>query len=40
MPRTQIPAVVQWSAAGLAVVAVIAAAGYWLSLGSQARLEV
>ncbi|GIU78465.1 MAG: hypothetical protein KatS3mg005_1703 [Bryobacteraceae bacterium] len=40
MRRTQIPAVVQWSAAGLAVVAVIAAAGYWLSLGSQARLEV
>jgi hypothetical protein len=40
MRRLQIPPLLQWSAAGLAVVAVIAAIGYWLSLGSQARLDV
>jgi hypothetical protein len=40
MPRMQIPALVQWSAAGLAIVAVLAAIGYRLNLGSQARLEV
>lgn len=40
MRRMRIPAVLQWSAAGLAVVAAVAAVGYWLSLGSQARLEV
>lgn len=40
MPRIQIPALLQWSAAGLAIVAVLAGIGYWLNLGSQARLEV
>lgn len=40
MRRLQISPLLQWSAAGLAMVAVIAAIGYWLSLGSQARLDV
>ncbi len=40
MRRTQIPGLLIWSAAGLAIVAAIAGIGYWLSLGSQARLEV
>lgn len=40
MRKIQVPALLQWSAAGLAIVAVIAGIGYWLSLGSQARLEV
>jgi len=40
MRRLKIPSLLVWSAAGLAVVAVAAAIGYWLSLGAQPRLEV
>lgn len=40
MSRIEIPAALRWSAAGLALVAAIAGIGYWLSLGSQAQLEV
>ncbi len=40
MSRFRIPAVLQWSAAGLVIAAAVAGIGYWLSLGSQARLEV
>lgn len=40
MRRVQIPGLLFWSAAGLAIVAAIAGIGYWLSLGAQARLEV
>lgn len=36
----RIPATLGWSLAGLAVAAGLAAAGYWLNRGSQARLEV
>jgi hypothetical protein len=38
--RIRVPALAWWSLAGLGVVALLAAAGYWLNLGSQARLEV
>jgi len=40
MNRIQIPSLLKWSAAGLLIVAAVAGIGYWLSLGSQARLEV
>jgi len=40
MNRLRFPPVLVWSLAGLGVVALLAAAGYWLNLGSQARLEV
>lgn len=40
MRGLRIPALVWWSLAGLAAVAVLAAVFWWLNLGSQARLEV
>lgn len=38
--QIRVPALVWWSLAGLGVAALLAAAGYWLNRGSQARLEV
>lgn len=38
--QLRVPALVWWSLAGLGVAALLAAAGYWLNRGSQARLEV
>jgi len=40
MNRLRFPPLLGWSLAGLGVVALLAAAGYWLNRGSQARLEV
>lgn len=38
--QIRVPPLVWWILAGLGLAAVIAAIGYWLNLGSQARLEV
>lgn len=38
--KFRVPPLVWWSLAGLAAAGLLAAAAYWLNLGSQARLEV
>ena len=40
MRALRLPALFWWSLAGLGAVAILTAAGYWLNLGSQARLGV
>ena len=40
MNRLRFPPLLGWSLAGVGAMALLAAAGYWLNRGSQARLEV